>query len=60
MMDGVDLLIFDRSCRPEKLPDVKMVFGAALLSTQHDKVWIKGKVEQYKGRSSALHNTPVL
>ena len=31
-----------------------MVFDAILLSTQHDKVRIKGKVEQSKEWSSAL------
>ena len=32
----------------------KMVFDASLLNTQHYKVWIKGKVEQYRERSSAF------
>ena len=32
----------------------KMVLGAALLSTQHYKVRIKGKVEQSRESSSAL------
>ena len=32
----------------------KMVLDAALLSTQHYKVWIKGKVEQSREWSSAL------
>ena len=32
----------------------KMVLGAALLNTQHYKVWIEGKVEQSWERSSAL------
>ena len=32
----------------------KMVLDASLLNTQHYKVWIKGKVEQSKERSSAL------
>ena len=31
-----------------------MVLDAALLSTQHYKVWIKGKVEQFRERSSAF------
>ena len=35
----------------------KMVLDAALLNTQHYKVWIKGKVEQPRGRSSALPYT---
>ena len=32
----------------------KMVFGAALLSTQHSKVRIKSKVEQSREKSSAF------
>ena len=35
----------------------KMVLDAALLNTQHYKVWIKGKVEQSRERSSALPST---
>ena len=35
----------------------KMVFDAALLSTQHYKVRIKGKVGQSRERSSALPYT---
>ena len=31
-----------------------MVLDASLLNTQHYKVWIKGKVEQSRERSSAL------
>ena len=37
----------------------KMVFGAALLSTQLYKVLIKGKVEQSKKWSTALPYTSV-
>ena len=37
----------------------KMVLDAALLNTQHYKVWIKGKVEQSWERSSALPYTLV-
>ena len=37
----------------------KMVLDAALLSTQHDKVRIKGKVEQSREMSSALTYTLV-
>ena len=37
----------------------KMVLHAALLNTQHYKVYIKGKVEQSKERSSALPYTLV-
>ena len=37
----------------------KMVLDATLLSTQHYKVQIKGKVEQSKERSSALPYTLV-
>ena len=33
---------------------LKMVLDASLLSTQYDKVRIKGKVEQSRERSSAL------
>ena len=36
-----------------------MVLGAALLNTQHYKVQIKGKVEQTKEWSIALHYTLV-
>ena len=36
-----------------------MVLDAALLNTQHNKVWIKGKVEQSREWSSALHYTSV-
>ena len=37
----------------------KMVLDAALLNTQHYKVWIKGKVERSGERSSALPYTSV-
>ena len=37
----------------------KMVLGASLLNTQHYKVRIKGKVEQYREWSSALLYTLV-
>ena len=37
----------------------KMVLDAALLNTQHYKVWIKSKVEQSGERSCALPNTLV-
>ena len=37
----------------------KMVFDAALLNTQHYKVWIKGKVEQSREWSSILPYTMV-
>ena len=37
----------------------KMVLDAALLSTQHYKVGIKGKVEQSKEKSSTLTYTSV-
>ena len=37
----------------------KMVLDSALLSTQHYKVRIKGKVEQSREWSSALPNTTV-
>ena len=36
---------------------LKMVLDAALLNTQHYRVWIKGKVEQSRERSSALPYT---
>ena len=32
----------------------KMVLDASLLYTQHYKIWVKGKVEQSRERSSAL------
>ena len=34
-----------------------MVLYASLLNTQHYKVWIKGKVDQSRERSSALPYT---
>ena len=37
----------------------KMVLDVALLNTQAYKVWIKGKVEQSKERSSTLPYTEV-
>ena len=37
----------------------KMVLDAFLFNTQHDKVQIKGKVEQSKERSSTLSYTLV-
>ena len=36
-----------------------MVLDAALLNTQHYKVWIKGKEEQSRESSSALSYTLV-
>ena len=38
----------------------KIVLDAALLSTQHYKIRIKGKVEQSRERSSALLYTSLL
>ena len=32
----------------------KMVLDTSLLNTQHYKVWIKGKVEQFRERSGAF------
>ena len=37
----------------------KMELYAALHNTQHYKLWIKGEVEQSRGRSSPLPNTSV-
>ena len=37
----------------------KMVLDATLLDTQHYKVWIKGKLEQSRERSSTLPYTSV-
>ena len=37
----------------------KIVLGSAMLNTQHYKVWIKGKVEQSRERSSMLPYTLV-
>ena len=36
-----------------------MALDASLLNTQKNKVWIKGKVEQSKEKSSALLYTSV-
>ena len=51
----------DRSSIPgQVIPKTqKMVLVAALLNTQHYKVQIKGKIEQYRERSSALLYTSV-
>ena len=38
---------------------LKMVLDTTLLNTQQYKVLIKGKVEQSRERSSALHDTSV-
>ena len=38
----------------------KMVLDASLLNTHHYKVWIKGKVEQSREKSSAFPYTSVL
>ena len=38
---------------------LEMVLDASLLNTQHYKVWIKGKVEKSRERSSALPYTLV-
>ena len=45
--------------RSSHTKDTKMVLDASLLNTQHYKVWIKGKVEQSRERSSALRYTSV-
>ena len=37
----------------------KMLLDASLLNTQHYKVWIKGKVERSREKSSALPYTLV-
>ena len=37
----------------------KMVLDATLLNTQHYKVWIKGKMEQFREWSNALSDTTV-
>ena len=45
---------------PRVIPKTqKTVLDAALLNTQHYKVMIKGKVEQFKERNSALPYTLV-
>ena len=41
------------------IPKTKIVLDATLFNTQHYKVKIKSKVEQSRGRSSALHYTLV-
>ena len=38
----------------------KMLLNAPLLNTQYYKLWIKGKVEQSRERSSTLPYTSVL
>ena len=38
----------------------KMILDTSLLNCQHYKIGIKGKVEQSRERSSALHFTSVL
>ena len=38
---------------------LKMIFDTSLLNTQYYKVRIKGKVEQFRERNSALPNTSV-
>ena len=38
----------------------KMVFDSSLLNTQHYKVWVKSKVEQYSEWSCAFPNTSLL
>ena len=45
--------------RSSHTKDSKMVLDATLLNTQHYKVWIKCKVEQYRERSSVLLYTSV-
>ena len=51
----------DRGSIPDQvIPKTqKMVLDAALQSTQHYRVWIKGKVEQSREKSSALPYTSV-
>ena len=51
----------DRGSIPGRviLKTQKMILDAVLLNTQHYKVWIKIKVEQYWERSSALPYTSV-
>ena len=55
------ICIWDRGSIPGRVLPMtqKMLLDAALLSTQHYKVWIKGKVEQSRKRSSALPHTSV-
>ena len=43
----------------ESYQKLKMLFEAALLNTQHYKVWIKGKMEQSKEKNSTVPNTSV-
>ena len=38
----------------------KMILDASLFNSQHYEVWIKGKVEQFREKSSALPYTSVL
>ena len=46
--------------RSNNTKDSKMVLDASLLNTQHYNVWIKGKVEQSKERSSAFLYASIL
>ena len=49
-----------RSIQGRVIPKtLKMVLDVSLLNSQHNKVRIKGKVEQYRERSSALPYTLV-
>ena len=52
----------DRGSIPSQvLPKIqKIVLDSAFLNTQHYKVWVNGKIEQSRERSSALHYTIVL
>ena len=52
----------DRGSIPGRIipKTLKMVLDATLLNTQHYKVRIKGKVEQYRERSNALPYTSML
>ena len=63
---GIMLRVFandlgDRGSIPGRviLKTQKIVLDPSMLNSQHYKVWIKGKVEQSKGRSSTLSYTSV-
>ena len=49
----------DQGSIPGRVTLKKMVLNAALLNTCHYKVWIKGKVEQFRKWSSASPNNSV-
>ena len=51
--------VIPKTQKKKKKKKKKKVLDAALLNTQHYKVWVKGKVEQLRERSSTLPYTLV-